>query len=114
MIGLGAGQVAAHRDARVVDQDGDTGVGPQQSFDAKQVRLVVQVGRDDLDRAGGLFAETDGQRIEALSLAGDEDQIVPAAGHPIGVHRTDAGGSARDQGRALPIRVHTHPFLPLT
>ena len=37
---IGAGQVAAHGDARIIDQDSNAGVRAQHLFDPREIRLV--------------------------------------------------------------------------
>jgi hypothetical protein len=58
---------AAHGDARVVDQDRDAGVRPQHLFDTSEIRLVVQVGGDDLDTTTSILpkAKTETSTPEA-------------------------------------------------
>jgi hypothetical protein len=90
-------RVAAHGDARVVDQYGDAGVSAQYLFDPSESRLVVQVGNDDLDGTAGVSGEACRQRLEPFSIAGDEDQIITALCEPIGIDGADAGRSARYQ-----------------
>ena len=77
------------------------GVGAQQRFDAAEIGLVVEIGRDDVDRAAGLVGETLCQSVEALAVARHQDQVVAAPGEAIGIDGADAGGSAGDEGSAF-------------
>ena len=88
-------------DARVVDQHGDAGIGPQDVLDALQVRRRREVGFDRLDLPAGFVGEPARQRCEPLPVARDQNEIVAALGQTIGVDRTDAGGCAGDEGSAF-------------
>ena len=78
-------------------------VGAQQRFDAAEIGLVAEVGRDDFDRAAGLVRETLCQAVEAFAVARHQDQVVAALRQPVGVDRADAGGSAGDEGGAFGV-----------
>src|SRR5437899_11519780 len=97
MIRIGAGQVAAHGDARVVDQYSDAGVSALHLCDPRELRLVMQVGTDDLDGTPGVIGEACRQRLEPCAMARDEDQIMTATCQPIGIDRADARRSPRSK-----------------
>jgi hypothetical protein len=103
--GLQRRRVQAH--AGIVHQHADAGVGLQQVLDAPQVRCIFEVGRHGLDDRRGFRLEARGQRIEPISIARHQDEVVAAARQAVRVSRADSRGCARDQRRAL-VRLSTH------
>lgn len=70
-------------------------------LDSIEIRSVVQVGNDYMDRSSGPLRKTLRQRIEPFSVPGDEYQIVAPKCEAVGINRADAGRGARDQRCAL-------------
>ena len=67
----------------------------------RQIRFVVEVGRDRLDGAAGLPLQPLRQGAEPGLVAGNQDQVIAAPGEPVGIDFADAGGGAGDQGGTL-------------
>ena len=52
--------------------------------------LVVEVGLDRLHGAAGFGGEAPGQGLQAIAVAGYQDQVVAALGEPISIYSADA------------------------
>ena len=89
-IDIGVEQRRHGRNARIVDQHRDAGVGAQPRFDAPEIGLVVEIRGDDVDAPAGLVGELLCQIVEALAVARHQDQIVAAPGEAIGIDGADA------------------------
>ena len=72
----------------------------RRGLDMPEAARSVEVGDEhlDLDLVGA--AQLLGHLLEALGVAGDEDEVVAAGGELDGVLVADAGGRAGDQGGA--------------
>lgn len=71
-------------------------------FDPGEIRLVVQVGNDDLDGTAMAIGKACRQRLEPFSIASDEDQIMTATCQPIGIDRSDAAKNPASQNK-IPV-----------
>ena len=70
LVDVGGEQRLGGADARVVDQQGDAGIGPQDVLDALQVRRRREIGFDRLHLAAGFVGEPARQRREPLPCCG--------------------------------------------
>ena len=91
-------QRGVQAEAGVVDQDVDgTGRVLEALRDPEDVVADGQVRRDDLHVDVELGAQFGSDRVEAVGVAGDEDQIGAPAGELARECVPDAGSPARDQ-----------------
>lgn len=70
-------------DAGVIDQQGDAGIGSQGVSDPCQIRLVVEIGREGLDRPTSFVGEALRQTVKALAVARHQDQVVVTMGQAV-------------------------------
>jgi hypothetical protein len=90
LVDVGRQQRPCGSNTGVVNLQRDPVVRPQHVLDAAEVFAVVEVGRDDLDRASRLIAETLGELRQLAVTARHQDQFVVATGQPIRVNRPNA------------------------
>ena len=83
----------------VVDQQVDRafGVG-QPGLDAFHVLAHAEIGGQHLHGHRVRRAQVVGGGLEALLIAGDENEVVTAVGESLGEGQTDSGGATGDQG----------------
>ena len=81
-------------DTRIVDQHRDAGIGGEDRLDPLQIRLVVEVGGDGFDDAAGRAGDALRHLVQPSLVACDEDEVVAAAGQPVGIDRADSGGGS--------------------
>ena len=97
-------------DAGIVHQQRNARVRTQHGLDPSQIRLLAEIGCDRLDRSLCLVSQALCQRHEPGPAEGDQDQVIAAPGHAVGVDRADARGGTGDQCRALLFSdAHSYP-----
>jgi hypothetical protein len=77
-------------DAGIVDEHGDGLVFPEGLLHLREIRLVVEVGRQQSDRASGLPRQADGERLEPCLVTGHQDEVIAALCETIGIDGADA------------------------
>ncbi len=85
------------RHACVIDQDADTGVLSQTSFQRSEVGGLCQVGLKHLHGHAVFLAQLCSQCFQARVVARHQHQVMATAGEALGIGSTDAGGGASDQ-----------------
>ena len=98
--GSGAGIVDEHRDDRII---------PERLFPVRDVRLIVEIGRQGSDRASGLPRQAAGDRLEPCLVSAHQDEVIAALCETIGIDSADAPGGAGHDGSTL--RGVTHGLL---
>ena len=86
---------------RVVDQqvDGAVGIGDAR-LDGGELLAVGEVGHHHLDVHAVLASELGSHLLQAIAVAGDQDEVVATGGELLGEGQADARGGAGDQGRS--------------
>ncbi len=62
--------------------------------------LLGKIGDEQVDSAAGRGAQRLRQRFEPGAVAGNEDEIIAAAGKAVGIDGADAGGCTGHDGGA--------------
>jgi hypothetical protein len=87
--------------ACVVDEQGDAWVGAKHLLDAPDISAVGEIRHDEIDLAARLAGEALRQRLETLTIAYDQNEIIAAACEAVGIDGPGARRGAGDEGRAL-------------
>ncbi|MNJ12593.1 hypothetical protein D3C77_67860 [compost metagenome] len=85
-------------DPGVVDQHADLLIVAQALLDPGQIVCLGEVCGQYLDIDTVTRLEVARQGFETLTVPCNQQQIVPAGGQTLGVHRADAGRSPCDKG----------------
>ncbi len=89
-------------DAGIVHQHGQAGVLPQRGFDACEILMLGEIGREDFNRAAGVITDPCSQRVKTTSIARDDSQVVAATRQPFRISSADPTRGSGDQS---PTRV---------
>src|SRR5712691_8172169 len=87
--------------AGVVDEQGDGRVRAEHRLDTPDILAVVEIGHDEIDRAARLAGEGLRQRLEALAVARDQEEIIAAAREAVGVEGPYARRGAGHERRTM-------------
>ncbi|GGZ39641.1 hypothetical protein GCM10011273_27850 [Asticcacaulis endophyticus] len=82
-----SGQVAAG----IVDEHADIMVIAQACFYGREIIKIGEIGLKDVDCNAGLFAQTGGDVVQSGPIAGNKNEVMPAACETIGIDGTNTG-----------------------
>ncbi|MNV09638.1 hypothetical protein D3C71_1001370 [compost metagenome] len=85
------------RHACIVNEDTDTCVMPQASFQCRQLCRIGQVSMQHLNGNLVLLTQAHGQRIQPRLVARNKNKIVATASKTFGIGGTDTAGGAGDK-----------------